>query len=282
MVNRILTSIVIILASTLTLMSCGDSSGGKVESPSSRAFNAIGPSSLTDTNMAIKSSFTPRFTLHENHLFAVSEGGLTAFDITNPNDPRKVGTTPLSGDIKALYSDSKRLYISTDNNAYIFGLETPSEPSQLGKFLYKGWGRVHHIIANGSTAYLTLNSAPGLPLGVETNQLFSLEISRPEQIVQSSKLPMTEPGGLGFVDNRLFVCDGPKGLVELNVEDPKTIKQVRAFADENCSDLIPLERSLVVSGTAGISQYDLVNGDLRRLSRISTGVVVTPITAPKN
>ena len=123
MISKILNLKILILGITIPLMSCGDGGGDgggvKVDLSSSPTFNAVDPSGYGKVGIAAEAGSKPRFATLENRLYAPSEGGLTTFDISNPKEPTKVGSIPVSGNIKSLFLDGKRLYISTENTLYI-------------------------------------------------------------------------------------------------------------------------------------------------------------------
>lgn len=215
-----------------------------------------------------KTGSTARFTVLGERLYAISGGGLTVFDISDGKELSKVGFSAVAGDIETLHNDAEKLYIGAETALYIYNVDDPNQPTRTGSLTHAR--SCDPVVTQGTTAYITLRSNQCRCLG-DTNRLKVVDVASPEQPVEISSYELTEPGGLGIVGSRLFVCDGPKGLIELNVGDPKAISETTHVDDEKCSDVIPIDQVLLVSGTAGLSQYDLSVEGLKRLSRIEVG-----------
>jgi len=70
----------------------------------------------------------------------------------------------------------------------------------------------------------------------------------------------------------LFICEGKNGLKAFNSSDAKSIgqRQLSFLRNINAADVIAGPKSLIVTGTDGIYQYDYTNpSDMKLLSHLS-------------
>ena len=212
-----------------------------------------------------KTGSTARFNVMNDKLYTISGGGLAVFDVSLPENPIRSGFTSIAGDIETVFNDGKHLFIGAETALHIYSVDNPNYPSRLG---------VHYhvrscdpVVTSGNIAYVTLKSDRVRCNGT-TNVLKVIDVSNPKRPVEIQMLPMFRPAGLGIADKRLFVCDAQMGMAEFDLNDPRMPIPVRRVQEENCSDLIPLEKTLITTGVGGVSQYDIENGGLVFLSRI--------------
>jgi len=72
---------------------------------------------------------------------------------------------------------------------------------------------------------------------------------------------MTEPYGLGYDSNTLFICEGEYGLKVYDASDPLDITSnlLSEFTDIHAYDVIPFSSFLFTIGTDGFYIYDYSN-----------------------
>lgn len=68
--------------------------------------------------------------------------------------------------------------------------------------------------------------------------------------------------------DRLFVCDAEAGPAEFDITTPAELIGLSRVRHEVCSDVVRLETILITTGEQDISQYNIENDSLVRLSRI--------------
>jgi hypothetical protein len=256
----------------LGVTGCGDQKTGSNDGNRGDNGNTNQPDNPTAQSQGdetARTGSTARFTILGDRLYAVSGGGLAAFDVTDAKKPEKVGFSAVSGDIETIHNDGQNLFIGSQNALYIYNVDDPDKPERESMLNHAR--ACDPVVTQDNIAFVTLRSGiSGCPGGA--NQLKIIDVSDREKPSELSSYDMTGPKGLGIVEGtRLFVCDGSKGLVELDVENPKSIAEKNVIKDEVCSDVIPTEEVLLVTGEAGISQYDLTVANPSRLSRIEIG-----------
>jgi|GEM_PF-493648 len=217
------------------------------------------------TNADGKNGSTARFTVLHDKLYAVSGGGLAVFDLASPEKPSRSGFSAVSSDIETLFNDGERLFIGAESALYIYSIDDPNKPSRVGQ--YGHIKSCNPVVTSGTNAFVTLRSDRRTCDGKENN-LVVIDVKNPEKPVKISSVPMNSPAGLGILDTRLFVCDDGQGLKEFNVSDTKAVKETATVKDEICFDVIPLKNTLITTGADAISQYDISEAKLTRISRI--------------
>lgn len=204
-----------------------------------------------------------------------------------------------------LYSDY--LYAVDNANLYIFDVNNPESPNNIGKqnvgwdvetmFIYDGhmflgtqsgmrifslqiatvpeyvsdfWHitSCDPVVISEGYAYVTLRG--GNSCGNTVNRLDVIQLSadyKNNELLQS--YPLNGPYGLGIDDQILFVCDGDAGLKVYDVADKKHIDehQIASFANINTFDVIPVNNYLFMIGDDGFYQYDY--SDLQNIHQVS-------------
>ncbi|NBW80832.1 hypothetical protein EBR21_03675 [bacterium] len=212
-----------------------------------------------------KTGSTARFNVMNNKLYTISGGGIAVFDITAPASPTRSGFTAVAGDIETLFNDEKNLFVGAQSAMYIYSVANPDRPSVLG--IQSHARSCDPVVTSGNLAYVTLRSDNQRCRG-NTNVLKVINIQNPNNPFEVASLRMFRPTGLGIADQRLFVCDGLLGMVEFDLGMSGNPRKMNSVRDEICSDIIPLEKTIITTGVSGISQYDIQQGRLVRLSRI--------------
>lgn len=207
-----------------------------------------------------------RFTITNDYLYIVNSNNLKSFNISNPADPIPTGEVPINAYAETIFPFKNHLLIGTRTGMYIFGLNTPSKPSQVS--VYQHFASCDPVVAAGDYAYVTLRR--GTPCTRGQNQLDILNIAQlatPQFVVS---YPMLNPHGLGVTNKYLFLCEGASGFKIYDRTNPTDLKMIDFKYDIKSFDVIPLEESLVITGEDGIYQYAFdQKGNFELLSKIS-------------
>jgi hypothetical protein len=83
---------------------------------------------------------------------AMGEGGLAAFDISDPARPVQVGGCDSGGHASGVQVVGNRAYVASDG-LEIIDISNPSSPVPLGR--YDTWGSAHDVQVVGNRAYVT-------------------------------------------------------------------------------------------------------------------------------
>jgi hypothetical protein len=211
---------------------------------------------------------TARFTINQNHLYALDSGALRAFDLAITSQPRAVSTTPISWDMETIFPYETNLLIGSQTGMHIVDVSNPASPTKTST--YQHVQVCDPVVAENDLAYVTLRS--GNFCGGFENQLEVIDI----QDLKSPKVlhtyPMFNPHGLGIDGSTLFICDGDAGLKVYDASDVSKIsqRQLAHYASINATDVIPYNNLLIMIGSDGLYQYDYTDPTkIKLLSKIS-------------
>jgi hypothetical protein len=211
-----------------------------------------------------------RFTIKNDYLYTVNMQGLRSFDISNLAQPVAQEEVFMGWGIETIYPYADYLLIGSQNGMFIYGLDNPAMPNELGRFEHVR--SCDPVVADNDVAYVTLRG--GTPCEGFVNQLDVLDISSPRNPQLMASYPMTEPYGLGIKDDILFICEGEHGLSVYDATDKYAITDNRLahFKKIHAFDVIPLINVLLMIGQDGFFQYDY--SDVTNIKELSVIPVV--------
>jgi len=199
-----------------------------------------------------------RFTIAGNYLYTVDKQNLKVFDIANPAQPVFKRSIPVGFEIETIFPFKDKLFVGSTSVVYIFNIDDPANPQKLSEAISPTvMRRCDPVVAKDSVAYATLrtNGACGGIISV----LAFYDIKDVKHPVQRNTLPVSEPYGLGYSGNTLYVCDKFRGLMVFDIAqayDPVFIRNVGA-ASAGFIDVIPYNNILVCWVSSGIILYDI-------------------------
>lgn len=212
---------------------------------------------------------TARFTIAQDHLYAVDEQKLHVFNLSQAATPVKVNTQTIGWEIETIWPFGDRLFIGSTGGMYIFDCSTPSTPQQLSLFQHAR--ACDPVVTDGRYAYVTLRS--GTLCDGFANQLDVVDIQNLTNPKLLYTYPLTHPIGLTVKGDILYICDDQDGLKVYNKSDVATIdKQLLAHLKGfNAIDVIalPYNDLLLVIGKDGLVQYNAADPvNLQLVSKI--------------
>ncbi len=223
---------------------------------------AYNPSSGTGGSMA-------RFTIVGNYLYTVDKTDLKVFDITNSAEPVFKQKVPVGFEIETIFPFGDKLFIGSTSVVHIFSIADPSRPQKLSEAISpEVLRRCDPVVAKQNVAYATLR-ANG-PCGGTGSILAVYDITNIAAPIQRSTFPLSEPYGLGYAGNVLYVCDKAQGLVVFDISQPYSPRLIKELRDGNYIDVIPFGNLLVCWVTNGMLLYDITdNANPQLLTRIN-------------
>lgn len=233
---------------------------------SSRFFNSANLSSGAQSYGTGGS--TARFTLMNSNLYTVSNATLKLFNVSDPRAPHFVNSINIGSGIETIFPYENKLFIGSTTGMHIYNAINPSAPVKLST--YQHLTSCDPVVVQGKYAYVTLRSGNLCRLG--TNVLDVLDIQDPAKPALVSSFPMLNPHGLAIDNDNLFICEGKNGLKAFNSSDAKTIgqRQLSFLQNFNAVDVIAGPKSLIVTGSGGIYQYDYTNpSNMKFLSHLN-------------
>ncbi len=217
------------------------------------------------TSVGIAAS-TAKFAIEDHYLYALNNWQLSTFDIASGiNHVGDVDMTS-AGFPETLFPADGNLFVGTTMGMLIYSLSNPINPTYLSQYEH-GTG-CDPVVVQGDKAFVTLASGREC-IGAGINVLEVIDISNLSSPRLMHTFEMTNPRGLGVNNNTLFLCDGPDGLKVFDKTDLSAINvnMTAQFSGIVANDVIPLTSTLLMTGPAGIYQYDY--SDLRNITQVS-------------
>jgi hypothetical protein len=235
--------------------SCGGGSANV--SPSSNNNNQTG----TGGSMA-------RFTIVGNTLYCVLPNQLQVYDISTPTAPSPRSPFLLSMGLETIFPYKNNLFIGASDGMYIFDNSSPNSPVLLSRFSHIQ--SCDPVVVQGNYAYITLRGGTTCRQFASQSSLDVVDISNLTSPRLIDTQPLSSPYGLGVDGTQLFVCEGNNGLKIFDLTKPDKPLLKQTLASVKSFDVIPLNKTLLVTGEGGFYQYDYSSslGRLELLSKI--------------
>lgn len=208
---------------------------------------------------------TARFAIQDHYLYALNDWRIKVFDIQSGIVAGSTVDAMSAGYPETIFPADGNLFIGTTMGMCIYSLSNPASPMFLSQYDH-GTG-CDPVVVQGDVAFVTLSTGRNCP-GI-ANVLDVVDISNLSAPRLLYSFNMTNPKGLGVDGNTLFLCDGEDGLKVFDKTDLATMDQhlTKQFDNIVTNDVIPMGDVLLMTGAAGIYQYDYT--DLRNIQEIS-------------
>lgn len=231
--------------------------------------NSLTANSNSDGSTGIGGSLA-RFTVANNHLYAVNKQSLKIFDVTSTENPVFVTDVNLGLGIETIFPYNDKLFIGSQTGMQIYDNSNPSNPKHLSTYAHIQ--SCDPVVADSNYAYVTLRS--GSPCrNSSTNQLEVIDISNLNNPISIETYSLNNPYGLGIDDTLLFVCDGNAGLKVYDIRDKYNFVLLSQVTDINPIDVIPYHNNLMLIASDGLYQYDY--SDPRNLKKYTQIAVLS-------
>ncbi|MUH36740.1 hypothetical protein D9O36_12875 [Zobellia amurskyensis] len=205
-----------------------------------------------------------RFKIVEDYLYAVEWSSISVFDISDLDNPKTLEDVYVNGTIETIYNQGDILFIGGTQGMYIYDISSPEKPEFVSEFVHGT--ACDPVVVDGDYAFVTLRGENSC--GNTESGLYIVNVSNLASPELQKFYPLEGPYGIGFKDNRLFVCDGDDGLKVFDKTDVNDLKLVSHFKDIVTYDVIPLEESLLMIGDKVLYQYKYLNNSIRLLSTL--------------
>lgn len=208
-----------------------------------------------------------RFTLANEHLYAVDESTMRVFDVKDAAEPKFVKPIDLGWGIETIFPFQNKLFIGSNRGMHIYDASTPNSPTRMA--VYEHMVACDPVVVNEDFAFVTLRSGTFCVNNI--NQLQVINIEDPYKPYMMKSYPMLNPHGLGLAGDNLYVAEGKHGLKSFKVTDVLKIdqNQMEFLESMKSVDLIPGPKSLIVIGPDGVCQFDYSTpSKLKKLSCI--------------
>lgn len=197
-----------------------------------------------------------RFTIVGDYLYAVDNSSLKVFDVSNPAEPVLKRSVPVGFEIETIYPFKDKLFIGSTSMVHIFSIQDPANPAKLSEAISPTvLRRCDPVVAKENVAYATLRTNG--PCGGVGSILAVYDITDIAKPVQKNAVSVSEPYGLGYSGNTLYVCDRMRGLIVFDISDPFQPVMHQSLRDGDYRDVIPYGNTLICWTTTGVILYDI-------------------------
>ncbi|UBM59946.1 hypothetical protein LAG90_04695 [Marinilongibacter aquaticus] len=208
-----------------------------------------------------------RFTVMNGYLYAVKAHELLVFDLSEESTDL-VNRISLDAFAETIFPFKGNLLLGTQTGMWVYDVSLPESPTFISK--YEHILSCDPVVADGDFAFTTLRSGTACRNGVNRLDVLNIGSLLDPYLVRSYSL--LNPFGLAVKGNRLYVGEDDRGLRIFDLSDPENMQTVRRDFNINARDIIPLENSLLITASNGISQYKLEENDqFTLLSHIEIG-----------
>ncbi|MGB0523306.1 MAG: LVIVD repeat-containing protein [Flammeovirgaceae bacterium] len=214
-----------------------------------------------------------KFTVSGDYLYVINHQQLIPYNISNPSAPVQEDAINVGIGIETVITRGNTLFIGANNGMYIFDITDRDNPVQLS--LYQHILACDPVAVKGDYAYVTLRSTSACNFGNGQNLLDVVDISDLRNPRAVNSINMDTPYGLGIDGEHLFISKGLNGLDHFSIRIPTNpvITEQLTNIPHNV-DVIAVSNQyysnlLIVTGEAGIYQYDYSNGTLQLISQLS-------------
>jgi len=202
-----------------------------------------------------------RFTIAQNHLYMVDGQNLYTYSLENTAQPMLQSQQQIGFNVETIYPFEDKLFIGSQDAMYVYSLEDPSNPSQLGTASHVR--ACDPVVADNDIAYVTVRS--GSSCGGTINALMVYDVKNIFNPVQLQQINLNNPWGLGMIGNRLYVCDGNAGLYIYDIGDKQQPKFITKTTGETFYDVIVTDNLLIAMVDGGTALYKYDNNDALNL-----------------
>jgi hypothetical protein len=206
-----------------------------------------------------------RFKIVGDYLYAVEWASISVFDISDLDAPKVLEDVYTNGVVETIFNQGDILFIGGTQGMYIYDISSPDKPTFVSEFVH---GRAcDPVVVDGTNAFITLRSSN--TCGNVESGLYIVDVSDISSPELTKFYPMQEPFGLGFKDEKLFICDGPAGLKVYDKTNVEDLQLLNHFEGIITYDVIPLQNSLLMIGDKVLYQYSYLENDIELLSTLT-------------
>jgi len=200
-----------------------------------------------------------RFAIVGNYLYAVDKENLSVFGIQDAANPKLIKTTKVGFEIETIFPFKDKLFIGSTSVVHIFSIDNPENPVKLSQAISPNvLRRCDPVVAKDTVAYASLRVNG--PCGGIQSIVACYDIKDVLNPVQKATFSVSEPYGLGYKDDVLYVCDKQMGLWVLDISKAYQPVSIKVLKDaEWYIDVIPYNDVLLCWTSKGATLYDITN-----------------------
>ena len=205
-----------------------------------------------------------RFKIVADYLYAIEWSSISVFDISDLDKPKTLEDVYTNGAVETIFNQGDILFLGGPQGMYIYDISSPAKPTYISEFTHGT--ACDPVVVDGDLAFVTLRS--GNACGSIESGLYIIDVADLAKPALRKFHTMDHPYGLGFKNDKLFICEGSSGLKVFDKTDVDALPLLNNFEDIVAFDVIPLENSLLLIGDKVLYQYEYLENDIRLLSSL--------------
>jgi hypothetical protein len=195
-----------------------------------------------------------RFQINKDALYAVEKFQLNVFNIANPLTTHFDKSVYMdgwfnAGEFETLFKQKDYLFIGATNGMFIVNAFDAFNPFFVSGFSHAT--ACDPVVVHHNTAYITVRGSS--TCGAIEDQVNVLDISTISNPQLLSTFFLEQPYGLGYHDQKLFVCSGSGAIKVFDASSPDLVL-VHSYPAA-VTDVIALDSHLIAVGPNKIIQY---------------------------
>lgn len=237
-------------------------------SADSSSFNSLSSNSAAEASAPTTSTTgqggsMARFRIVGDFLYAVDWTNINIFNIYDLDNPVILEDVYTNATIETIYNQGNILFLGGTQGMYIYDISKPATPTFISEFVHGT--ACDPVVVDGDYAYVTLKANGFCGTEAESG-LYIVNLQNLKKPELQKFYPLSGPNGLGFKDDKLFICDGEDGLKVYDKSNVDDLKLLNHFKDIVTYDVIPLQNSLLMIGDKVLYQYKYFDDNIRLLS----------------
>ncbi len=207
------------------------------------------------------------FTIVNNHLYAVNSTSIIPIDISDLAKPEPLEIVTIGTGIETIFPYKDQLFIGSNSALFIYDISDPEVPVRT-TFFQHATG-CDPVVVKDDYAYVTIRDGVSCNNFFRLNVLDIINVADPFNTFLVREIPLTNPRGLATgCNDKLFVCDGPSGLLQFDITDPEDPVLDTTYAQFTANDVLIRDDLLILTGADGIYQFRCTDEELLLLSNV--------------
>jgi len=216
-----------------------------------------------------KSGSITRFAMNGSYMYVLDQNKILTYSVADKAKPELLNQVTTDYGLETITIYEGTGYVGSRTALYILDISNAAAPTVLSKSERGATlrGGCDPVAVKGNYAYSTIKIAANACGRISANsQLLTYDISDKLNPQVVNRYTMSQPNGLGYSNNCLFVCDGGNSEVGLfDISDPSAPQPFSAISLTAPIDVIVNGHRLIVSTLTGFSFYDITDVNNIRL-----------------
>src|SRR5690349_3085327 len=140
----------------IALSSCSSDDASMAPAGSTTSTNSRGFGGAGTPGQDGKGGSMARFAISGNNLYTVDQGGLTHYEISDANSPKRGNRVSLNFFVETIFPYQDKLFIGTQQGMHIMGIQNPASPNLIATVTHIV--SCDPVVADSRYAYVTLRN----------------------------------------------------------------------------------------------------------------------------